>query len=207
MNEYSFIFVKVMRSRNIDKEQLVKQKAIELIVNNGLEGFSMNKLAKVCNISVATLYIYYKDREDLIINIAADGGSLFSEALIRDFDPEMSFEEGLRVQWINRYRFMKEHPQLNMFFDQLRSSSYQEKFLTGFLQDFKKVMSKFMHNIIERGEIEKMPFECYWSIAFSPLYSLARFDYEGQSLGGMPFQMTDEVLWKTFEMVVKALKK
>ena len=47
-----------MRTRDTDKEQLVKQKAIELLVNDGLDGFSMNKLAKACDIAVATLDIY-----------------------------------------------------------------------------------------------------------------------------------------------------
>nr|WP_294940713.1 TetR/AcrR family transcriptional regulator [uncultured Mucilaginibacter sp.] len=196
-----------MRTRDIGKEQLVKQRAIELMVKCGMEGFSMNKLAKACGISVATLYIYYKDRDDLIINIASEGGKLFSDALIKDFDPDASFEEGLRVQWKNRYKFMKDYPELSMFFDQLRSSSYQEKFLAGFLLEFKVVMGKFMHNVIARGEVEKVSFETYWSIAFSPLYALARFDYEGKSLGGMPFKLTDEVLWDTFKLVVKALKK
>lgn len=196
-----------MRTRDTNKEQLVKQKAIELIVKDGLEGFSMNKLAKACNISVATLYIYYKDRNDLIINIAEEGGGLFTEALLKDFDPEARLEDGLKIQWQNRYRFMKDHPELNLFFDQLRSSSYQDKFLASFLHEFKSMMGRFMNNVIARGEIEEMPFETYWSIAFAPLYFLARFDHEGQSLGGKPFKLTDEVLWRTFELVIKALKK
>ncbi|MFD0795813.1 TetR/AcrR family transcriptional regulator [Mucilaginibacter litoreus] len=196
-----------MRIRNIDKVLLVKQKAIELIVKDGLEGFSMNKLAKACKISVATLYIYYQDRDDLIINIAVEEGKKMSEALLKNFDPAMGFEEGLRIQWTNRYQYMQENPSMNLFFDQLRSSSYQEKFLKSFLSDFKIVMGKFMQNVIARGEVEEMPFEAYWSVAFSPLYSLVRFDQEGQSLGGQPFKMTDKVLWKTFDLVIRALKK
>ena len=50
-----------MRTRDENKEQLVRQKALELIVNQGLEGFSMQKLAKAAAVSPATLYIYYKD--------------------------------------------------------------------------------------------------------------------------------------------------
>ena len=196
-----------MRKRDTDKEDLVKQTAIKLIVKNGLEGFSMNKLAKACNISVATLYIYYKDRDDLILNIAMESGKLMSDTIIKDFDPELSLEEGLRQQWKNRYKFMTDHPGLNLFFDQLRSSSYQEEFLSGFLKEFKLVMGKFMQNVMERGEIEEMTFETYWAIAFAPLYALARFDNEGKSLSGKPYQMTDKVLWKTFDLVMKALKK
>ena len=196
-----------MRTRNVDKEQLVKQQAIEMIVRNGMEGFSMNKLAKACNISVATLYIYYKDRDDLILNIAIEGGKMMNDAMTRGFDPEMSLEEGMRVQWKNRYKFMQDYPTMHLFFDQLRSSSYQQEFLSDFMKEFKIVMGKFMHNIIARGELEDMQFETYWSIAFAPLYSLAKFDHEGQSMGGRPFKMTDEVLWKSFDLVIKALKK
>jgi AcrR family transcriptional regulator len=196
-----------MRTRNTDKVQLVKQKAIELIVKNGLEGFSMNKLAKACNVSVATLYIYYKDRDDLIIKVAIEEGRLMGDAMIKDFNPELPFEQGLRKQWENRYQYMVSNPILGLFFDQLRSSSYQQEFLSSFLKGFQVVVGKFMHNVIERGEIEAIPFEVYWSVAFAPLYNLIRFETEGQSMGGKPFKMTDEILWKTFDLVVKALKK
>jgi TetR/AcrR family transcriptional repressor of multidrug resistance operon len=196
-----------MRTRNIDKVQLVKQKAIELIVKNGLEGFSMNKLARACNVSVATLYIYYKDRDDLIIKVAVEEGRLMGDAMIKDFDPELPFEQGLRKQWENRYNYMIANPIMGLFFDQLRSSSYQQEFLSSFLKGFQVVVGKFMHNVIERGEIEAIPFEVYWSVAFAPLYNLIRFETEGQSMGGKPFKMTDEILWKTFDLVVKALKK
>jgi TetR/AcrR family transcriptional repressor of multidrug resistance operon len=196
-----------MRIRNIDKVQLVKQKAIELIVKDGLEGFSMNKLAKACSISVATLYIYYKDRNDLILKIANEEGTLMGDAMIKDFDPEMLFEQGLRKQWENRYNYMVANPIMTLFFEQLRSSSYQQDFLSSFLKDFKLVMGKFMDNVIARGEINVMPFEVYWSVAFAPLYNLIRFENEGQSMAGQPFKMTDEILWKTFDLVVKALKK
>ena len=145
-----------MRTRNIDKVELVKQKAIELIVKNGLEGFSMNKLARACNVSVATLYIYYKDRDDLIIKIAVEEGRLMGDAMIKDFDPELPFEQGLRKQWENRYNYMVANPILGLFFDQLRTSSYQQQFLSSFLKGFQVVVGKFMHNVIERGEIEPM---------------------------------------------------
>jgi TetR/AcrR family transcriptional repressor of multidrug resistance operon len=196
----------IMRVRDTSKEQLVKQKAIESIVKYGLEGFSMNKLAKECGISVATLYIYYKDRDDLIISITLEEGEKMGAAMIKDFDPEMSFEDGLRVQWKNRYEYSKYSPLVAQFFDQVRSSSYQEHFLGSYMENFKRTIGKFMENVVERGEIDTMPFEVYWSIAYSPLYSLIRFDNEGQSVGGKPFKMSDEVLWETFDRVVKALK-
>lgn len=196
-----------MRLRDEDKVKLVKQKALETIVKYGLEGFSMNKLAKSCGISVATLYIYYKDKDDLVISIAQEEGDKMQETFLQNFDPKLSFEEGLRIQWQNRYAYNLANPFAQSFFEQLRSSAYQERFLENFKQNFKALIGEFTHNIVARGEINPMPLEVFWSMAYAPLYSLIRFDREGQNIAGKPFKMSDDVLWQTFDLVVKSLKK
>lgn len=94
-----------MRTRDENKEEAIRQKAIELIVTNGLEGFSIHKLAKAANVSPATIYIYYKDKEDLVVNITADVFNKMQEHSLRNFSSDMSFEEGLRIQWKNRATF------------------------------------------------------------------------------------------------------
>jgi TetR/AcrR family transcriptional repressor of multidrug resistance operon len=195
-----------MRVRDEDKVKLVKQKALESIVKEGFEGFSMNKLAKACGISVATLYIYYKDKDDLIISIAKEEGDKMADTLTRNFDPSFSFEEGMRIQWKNRYTYIVENPLANSFFEQLRTSTYQSRFLEDFMKKFKMVISEFMHGVVARGEMKPMPLEVFWSVAYAPLYSLVRFDREGQSIAGKPFKMTDQILWQAFDLVIKGLK-
>ena len=74
-------------------------------------------------------------------------------------------------------------------------------------EGFKHNMGKFVKNAVERGEIEAMPIEVYWSIAYAPLYSLLRFHNEGRSLAGKKFVMNDKIMWQTFDLVVKALRK
>jgi AcrR family transcriptional regulator len=194
-----------MRTRDADKELLVKQKAIELLVKDGFEGFSVNKLAKACGISVATLYIYYKDKDDLIIRIAVEESRRMSEYFMKGFDPEMHFAEGLRVQWKNRLRYMLENPMAAQLFEQLRSSTYQEQVFDELMTRFRNILGRFMHNAVDRGEIKAMPLEVYWSVAFAPLYSLVRFHYDGKSVGGKPFSINNKVVWQTFDIVIKGL--
>jgi len=204
MNIHLYIYI--MRKRNIDKEKLVKRKAIETMVKYGLEGFSMSKLAKICNISVATLYIYFKDKDDLIMNIAIEEGTKTAEAMLKNFDPESSFETGLRVQWKNRYDHAMNNLTVALFFDQLRSSSYHDQFMGEVMSKFKQQVSTFVHNAIKRGELNTMPVEVFWAVAYAPLYSLIRFHQDGRSITSQPFEMTEELLWATFDLVIKALK-
>lgn len=196
-----------MRARDVNKVELVKTKAIALLVDLGFEGFTMNKLAKACGISVATLYIYYQDKDDLILKIGMEEVHRMSEIMLENFDPQCSFAEGLKQQWKNRAKCMLENPLAAQMIEQLRSSTFQEKIFETFGEIFREPLGKFMHNAIERGEIDCMPLEAYWSVAFGPLYNLIRFHNEGKSLSGKPFVLTDEVLWSTFDLVLKALKK
>jgi len=202
-----------VRTRDIDKQELVKKMTVETVAKYGLEGFTIAKLAKACGISVGTPYVYYKDKDDLILRIVLDEGARMDEVMNRGFDPEASFEEGLRVQWRNRADYSMEHPLSGRFLDQIRASTYQEQFLDmftkqseNFLSTFKQNVSRFLRNAVERKEIGEMPFEQYWCIAFAPLYSLLRFDQEGRSITGLPFKLDERLLWATFDRVIKALK-
>lgn len=195
-----------MRGRDIHKETLVKSKVIELIVKDGLEGFSMNKLAKACKISVNTLYIYYKDRDDLIVTIAREEGKRMSDTLLAKFNPNASFENGLRVQWKIRFEYLKDKPLLKSFFDQLQSSTYREQ-IADSLNEFTEAVTLYRKNVIARGEMVDVSAEVYWSVALAPLYSLISFHHKQQGLKGQVVEVNENVLWTTFDLVVKALKK
>ncbi|UIR56936.1 TetR/AcrR family transcriptional regulator [Sphingobacterium sp. SRCM116780] len=196
-----------MRLRNEDKVLLVKLKAIETIAKYGFDGFSMNKLAKACHISVATLYIYFKDRDDLIVSIAKEEIEKMSSSFTKDFVSSADFESGMRIQWRNRRDYVLANPYGYQFLEQLRGSTYKLEILKPMLANFKKAMETFFKGCIERGEINAIAMEAFWSVAYAPLYSLLRFDRDGKSIDGKNFKLSEEVFWQTFDSVMKALKK
>jgi TetR/AcrR family transcriptional regulator, multidrug resistance operon repressor len=63
-----------------------------------------------------------------------------------------------------------------------------------------------MKNAIQRGEINPMPIEVSWSVIYAPLYNLIRFHQIGKSISGSPFVLSEEILWQTFDLVLKAIK-
>jgi len=196
-----------MRTRDTDKEQLVITKAIEQIVQDGFQGFSMNKLAKACNISVATLYIYYKDKDDLIKKLGAEIGHNFFTNTMKDFSPEMPFAEGLWVQWKNRSAFAMEYPQEVACLEVIKHSPHAESIFaeSTHMQDFKESMKQFVINARSNNELVPLSLEVFWSVAYGPLYILLNFHREGKSMGGIPFKLTNEIVKEAFDTVIKSL--
>ncbi|CAH0997088.1 hypothetical protein EMA8858_03225 [Emticicia aquatica] len=195
-----------MRIRDEHKEQVVKQKALELLVNQGFEGFSMQKLARAANVSPATLYIYYKDKEDLIVSIGREIGEKLNQEIFKNFDTNASFTEGMRVQWQNRANFMLSHQLEMTFYEQIKSSTFREAISADIVSEFREKMSIFMQNAINRKEVKPIPIEVFWSVAYAPLYNLLRFHNEGKNIGGQPFEFSNEIMWQTFDLVMKAFK-
>ena len=194
-----------MRTRDTNKEEIVKQKAIEMIVAQGVEGFGMNRLAKECGVSVATLYIYYSDKEDLIRKIGIEIGQNFFAKMLDGFSSEMSFKVGLKNQWENRIHFTLNFTQQAICFEILKQSTYGDAIVEEITGDFKQTMSQFMLSAIEKKELIPVTFEVFWSIAYGSLYSLLELHREGKSMSGKPFVFTDELKNEAFNLVLKAL--
>jgi TetR/AcrR family transcriptional regulator, multidrug resistance operon repressor len=195
-----------MRPRDEIKEQAIRERAVEIIVKEGFDRLSMQKLAKEAGVSPATIYIYFKDREDLIIQIVNEESRKMSQAILKDFDPNMAFEEGLRVQWQNRANYFLENPMKMQFLEQIRNSPALEqnyKMDTAFLN----AMHEFTHNAIERKELIKLPIEVFWSIAYAPLYQLIKFHLsKGLRPSSGKFVLDEDAKERALQLVIKALR-
>jgi len=195
-----------MRPRDENKEQLIRQKAIELIVDNGLDGFSVSKLAKAAAVSPATIYIYYKDKDDMITRLCIDVASKMLDYSFANFSPEMDFAVGLKVQWKNRMDYFIKFPAEMEFIEIMRYTHYYNEASKTLTTNFGAVLGPFMENSIRKKQLVALPFEVYWSIAFAPLYQLMKYHHQGSSHVNSTFELNEEVSMQTLELVLKALK-
>jgi AcrR family transcriptional regulator len=195
-----------MRQRDENKEQAICEKAIEMIVKHGFDGLSMQKLAKAAGVSPATIYIYFKDREDLILQLCVRESQKMIESTFIDFSPEMSFEEGMHQQWKNRATYWIAHPLEAQFLEQAKHTPYGEKAFQNIKREFSSTMGKFLSKAVEEGELIDLPKELFWSIAFAPLYTLIKFHLAGKGMSDVPFVLEDKAMYRALQLVLKALK-
>lgn len=196
-----------MRARDENKELAIRTEAMRLVVAEGFDGLSMQKLAKAAGVSPATIYIYFKDREDLIMQLCLEASEKIIAATMDGFNPDMSFEEGLRIQWKNRAAFCIENPMMSQFLEQFKHTPYYEKFGDRVKNAFQSKMSQFLMGAIKRGEMRPMQKEIFWAVCFAPLYQLVKYHIAGKGLAGeTDFTLTDEIMEEAFQSVLRGLK-
>ncbi len=206
MNVHSLIFGSEMRTRDEHKEKSIREMAMKMIVEEGFDGMSMQKLAKAANVSPATLYIYYKNREDMIAQLFMEVQTKFTEVNLKGFSPEMSLEEGLWLQWKNRLRFIQKYPVHYRFQEQFRNSPLINHDCVANISEFKDAMKRFLINAVHKGEMKRIEPEIFWAQAYGPFYALVRFHMEEKSMMNRKFKLTEDILKQTFKLVIKGLK-
>jgi len=194
-----------MRHKDENKEAAIREKAIEMIVNEGFDGLSMKKLANAANISASTIYIYFKSREDLLNQLYIAIEDKFEQDALKNFHPEMNFEEGLWLQWKNRYKNILSDPTAFLFYEQFRNSPLirQKK-----KEDnvFRKTMASFVKNAVAKKEIAELPDEVFWAIAYGAFYILVKFHLDQSTMAGKSFSMSESKMKLTFSRIIKSLK-
>lgn len=194
-----------MRTRDESKEASIKARAMEMIVREGFEGLSMQKLAKAAGVSPATIYIYWKNREDLLNQLFREVQATFADLALEGFSPDLPLREGLWLQWQNRVRFIRLYPTQFAFYEHFRHSPLIQRCNARFAL-FKDTMRQFLEHAIERGEMRPMPAEVFWSLAYAPLYSLVNFHSNRNSCLSNNFQLDEATLELSFDMVIQSLR-
>mgnify|MGYP002375251263 CR=1 FL=1 len=209
-----------MRTRDPLRTAQIRHEGLKMLVEQGLDGFSMQKLARAAKVSPATLYIHFRDRDDLLFQLYKEHMESLASDTLQDFDPALPLAEGLRIQWRNRVRFCRSNPLGWRFLEQIVHSPYHRQFAHRLRIPFFAIMGDFVRGAIARGELTDFgstgtelanyPAELFWSLAFAPLYHLLRFedgfDGPGTLHGNEPFRLDQKKLDLLLERVLRALR-
>ncbi|TZF84656.1 TetR/AcrR family transcriptional regulator [Pedobacter sp. BS3] len=194
-----------MRQRDENKAELIKKKAVEMIVKQGLEGFGVNKLAKEVGLSVGTIYVYFKNKEAILTTLCNEISANILASSLKGLSADMEFAEGIKLQWKNRYYFYKLYPEQVAFIEKVRYSDIYLSVTENLNKRYGTLLGAFINKAVQDGQLAKMPFEVYWALAFAPLYQLINFGMNNTTTSST-FQLTEAKLEFTLKQVLQGLK-
>lgn len=85
------------RSAGYDEQrEMILERAAQLFARGGYPGTSMNEVAQACSLSKATLYHYFRDKYDLLVNIADTHVSRLQAIVGESLAGERTPEERMR---------------------------------------------------------------------------------------------------------------
>lgn len=177
-----------MRSRNLQKEEAIKSLALKIIAEDGLENLTIQKLAEAANISARTVYIKYKNKEDLLIKLFIDDVlGAYENAALEGFDPQTDLRSGVIKLWNNLFAFLKSNrPAFALILygrsSPLLNKAFQERNMKE--GSHFQPIRQFLQRQITIGNIRDLPFPVLRALLFSPLLELMieYFDHQTRDI-------------------------
>lgn len=198
-----------MRPKSLEKEEAIRTIALQMIAEEGLENLSMQKLAKAANISPRTIYIKYENKEDLLVKLFIEEVlGAYEKAILENFSPDMTFEEGVRKLWLNGFNYLTNNKHSFSLIQHGKSSpllnkAFQQKNIKE--GDYFAPVHQFLSLQVKAGIIRDFPNEVHRALLFSPILDLVTeyFDYQER-----PKQIiTEKLLLEACEAVIKGMLK
>ncbi|WP_022666364.1 TetR/AcrR family transcriptional regulator [Desulfospira joergensenii] len=116
-----------MRIKDDNKKKALFKATIKLVNEIGFSAASVSKIAKEAEVSPATLYTYYKNKEDLLVSTYLEIKQDMSRAALEGFDDSLPLRDILEKTWLKLFRFISDHPDYYRFSEQFASSPFSER--------------------------------------------------------------------------------
>ncbi|WP_339660854.1 TetR/AcrR family transcriptional regulator [uncultured Polaribacter sp.] len=85
--------------KSIDKRNALVQATIGLVNNSGFHATPMSKIAKMANVSPATIYLYFENKQDLLNQTYIEVKGEYTKYAFKTYDATMSVEAGFKLIW------------------------------------------------------------------------------------------------------------
>ncbi|MBI6118241.1 TetR/AcrR family transcriptional regulator [Salegentibacter maritimus] len=181
------------------RDALVKA-TIRLVNNNGFHATPMSKIAKMAEVSPGTIYLYFKNKQDLVNQVYIEVKAAFSEFAFRDYKEDLTVKEGFKNIWKNIAEFKLKEFEEAMFLSQCDNTPIIDE---PSRQEGLKHLQPLL-DLLERGQKEGIikPVSPYMLYAFS-IYPIAFFmNMQERAI----FKLTRENIEEAYEMAWNSIK-
>ena len=162
-----------MRIKDQYKQDAIIGATVALVNEIGFASSSVSKIAKKANVSPATIYIYYKNKEDLLVSTYVEIKKKMSIALLKNFDNSKPFRDILQNVWIDGFKFIRENQSLYQYSEQFATSPYSDLVNHSELEKHFEPVITVLQKGIEQKVIKNVPFDLLATFIFYPIMILS----------------------------------
>lgn len=158
MNTHSSIVLfkgVISLKRNKPKYKQIIDAAVTVIAENGYHQSQVSKIAKQAGVADGTIYLYFENKEDILISVFREKMGLFVDQIKEVINSKQSASEKLLVMIEKHFNILSQDRNLAIVTQlELRQSNHElRKKINEILKDYLLLIDHILRYGQERGEI------------------------------------------------------
>ncbi len=190
-----------MRTKDEQKREALFKATVKLVNEIGFASASVSKIAGEAGVSPSTLYVFFKNKEDLLVSTYVDIKLDISRAMLEGFDDSQPIRDILRNVWHRMFEYISNNSEDYQFVEQFANSPYSDLVDRETLEQYFIPLIEVMQRGIEQKIIKNVDRELLAAFLFHPISHLAN----PRACHG--WEMSEEELEAAFNMAWDAISR
>lgn len=189
-----------MRTKDDKKQEALFLATVKTVNEIGFAASSVSKIAREAGVSPATLYIYFKNKEDLLVSTYVEIKLDMGAAMLEGFDANQPLYDIFHKVWHNTFAYVTQNRDEFRYAEQFSNSPYSEQV------DKSRVMAAFQPLVlavqkgIEQKILKYVDQDMFGAFMFHPIMVLSN---PRHCVG---FETSDSNVEQAFRMAWDAVK-
>jgi len=162
-----------MRQKDELKQDALISATVKLVNEIGFVASSVSKIAKEAQVSPATVYIYYKNKEDLLLSTYVNIKQKMGKAIVENLDINQPIRDVFQSVWLNMFNYVSNNSAYFQFAEQFSNSPYTDLVDKSKLEEPFIPVMKVLQKGIEQKIIKDVPFDILAAFMFYPIFNLS----------------------------------
>lgn len=162
-----------MRVKDDKKQEALFLATVKVVNEIGFSASSVSKIAKEAGVSPATLYVYFQNKEDLIVSTYVEIKRDMSTEVMAGIDEDMPVRDVLELIWRNTFSYIMKNSEEFRFAEQFSNSPYKKLVNKAEVEVFFAPLIRVVQRGIEQKIIKNVHMDILGVFIFYPIFILA----------------------------------
>ncbi|TAE73609.1 MAG: TetR/AcrR family transcriptional regulator [Bacteroidetes bacterium] len=171
-----------------------------VVIKVGFNGLKMADVAKESNLATGTLYLYFKNKEDLINQTYLSTKKNIAEILLFDKNENLSFEQAFKKMWLAYFHFCKQFPAKILFVEQFLYSGFLDEKILEEAENFFEPLNNFLKFGIDNHLLKNIDYTILKAQLTGAIHEIIKINIKQKK------ELTEKEIDICFEMAWQATK-
>jgi AcrR family transcriptional regulator len=162
-----------MRVKDEFKQDALFNATIKLVNEIGFAASSVSKIANEAKVSPATIYVYYENKEDLLVSTYVNIKQSVSKEILRNFNDSLPIRDILKNMWLNMFKYIDSYPDHIQFSEQFSNSPYSSLVNKSEVEKYFEPILNVLRRGVEQKIIKDVCHDILASFIFHPIITLS----------------------------------
>jgi len=163
-----------MRVKDEEKVNRIYRAAIKVVNNVGFQGSSMSKIAKEADVSAATIYLYFENKDDMIKKLFIHLKSGMGNSYFKDTNDLTPSKGTFRTIWLNHYQYIMDNMEEYNFLENFSNCPLIERIEKEYKPDYCPVIESLFEKSKSNGLLQNLSNDVLYSLLFLPVNYLVK---------------------------------